>query len=125
MTSDSSGMPRAAKAASAPASLSITVTTRSTTSPNSWARSMAKSDEPPVVVTSSTITTRAPGWTGPSMNFFVPWSFDSLRTMNPSRGMPCTPAIVTTALVIGSAPIDIPPTASGRWPRAVSFSRIA
>ena len=49
VTSDSSGIPRAAKAAWAPASRSITVNTRSTTRPNSCARSIASSDDPPVL----------------------------------------------------------------------------
>ena len=34
--------------------------------------------------------------------------------MKPNSGRPRTPASVTTAAVIGSAPIDMPPTALGR-----------
>ena len=52
------------------------------------------------------------------MNWFVPCPFDSLRTMKPKSGVPRTADIVTTAAVIGSAPIDMPPTAAGIWPAA-------
>ena len=72
VTSGSRGMPRAAKASVAPASRSMTVITRSTWRPNSTARSIARRDQPPVVVTSSTITTRLPASTGPSMYRCIP-----------------------------------------------------
>ena len=38
--------------------------------------------------------------------------------MKPNSGVPRTADIVTTAAVIGSAPIDIPPTAAGIGPAA-------
>ena len=44
--------------------------------------------------------------------------------MKPVMGVPRTADIVTTAAVIGSAPIDIPPTAAGSGPAAASRSRM-
>ena len=57
------------------------------------------------------------------MYWLVPWPLDSLRTMKPRIGVPRTADMVTTAAVIGSAPIDMPPTAAG-MARPASRSRI-
>ena len=43
--------------------------------------------DPPVVITSSSMTTLSPGFkAGPSIIFCIPWSFASLRTMNALSG---------------------------------------
>jgi hypothetical protein len=44
---------------------------------------MAVMVEPPVVQTSSTMTTEAPGWRKPSTRRPVPWVFSALRTRKP------------------------------------------
>jgi hypothetical protein len=41
--------------------------------------------DPPVVVTSSKITTDLPAMSAPSMRFLVPWSLTALRTKKPCR----------------------------------------
>ena len=51
--------------------------------PASRVASMAVMVEPPVVQTSSTMTTCAPGWRKPSMRRPVPWVFSALRTRKP------------------------------------------
>ncbi len=48
----------------------------------------AEQVDPPVVTTSSTITTRDPRSIGPSTQRWVPWSFTLLRTMNAATGRP-------------------------------------
>ena len=58
-------------------------TTAAMIMPASRAASMAVMVDPPVVHTSSTMTTRAPGWQKPSMRRPVPWVFSALRTRKP------------------------------------------
>ena len=67
----------------APSSRSTRVTMPTTSRPSSRARSTAFIEEPPVVVTSSTITTREPAgrFLRPSSHWPVPCPFGSLRMM--------------------------------------------
>lgn len=87
--------------------------TRATTRPNPWARSIARSVEAPVVTTSSTIATFIPGdrFLVPSSHCAVPCFFGSFRMMNAGIGFPRRALVSETAVTIGSAPSVIPPTA--------------
>ncbi len=58
--------PFEANALAAPSSRSRTTMTRLTRQPKASTAATAWSDDPPVVATSSTITTSVPGWSGPS-----------------------------------------------------------
>src|SRR5437016_3766557 len=51
----------------------------------------------PVVITSSTTTTAAPGLKQPSMRFPVPWALACLRTLKASRAIPRARAAAATA----------------------------
>ena len=61
----------------------------------------------PLVVVSSTTTTRSPGATGPTILPPMPWSLGAARIENAFSGG----AVIAVATATGSAPMVRPPTA--------------
>ncbi len=122
-------MPAALKAAAAPSWRSTMLITRSMIAPSALAASMAFMAEPPVVVTSSRMTTRLPARLSPgarpSTSLRAPCSLACLRTKNAGSGRPWAWLATLTAVASGTAPISSPPTSSAREPRSASSISLA
>src|SRR5256714_260527 len=118
VTRTSTACPARSSVTRPPSSRSTTASTPSTRPPAAVTAAIASVAEWPVVITSSTTTTAAPGVKHPSIRCPVPCVFACLRTVKASSGRPCACAAAAMAKATGSAPSVRPPTKAGAQPRA-------